>query len=109
MSGFIEKISPEIKKQDTIEDKKDEKKGKMSGIFGKKPPEIKKPKRIKKKMKRMKKKAKCPECSEKNPQKLRGKIPKRMKKKIKRMKKKQNVRIFRKKITRNQEARYLRI
>ena len=42
MSGFIEKISPEIKKQDTIEDKKDEKKGKMSGMFGKKSPEIKK-------------------------------------------------------------------
>ena len=46
MSGFIGKKSPEIKKQDTIEDEKkdekDEKKGKMSGMFGKKSPEIKK-------------------------------------------------------------------
>ena len=40
--GIHRKISPEIKKQDTIEDeKKDEKKGKMSGMFGKKSPEIK--------------------------------------------------------------------
>ena len=46
--GIHRKISPEIKKQDTIEDKKNEKKGKMSGMFGIKPPEIKKPKRIKK-------------------------------------------------------------
>ena len=37
MSGFIEKISPEIKKQDTIEDKKDEKKGKMSECLEKNP------------------------------------------------------------------------
>ena len=44
MSGMFGKKSPEIKKQDTLEDEKkdekDEKTNKTSGFFGKKSPKI---------------------------------------------------------------------